>query len=115
MQGLSDDEDIPIIKFIYPSTKKVNRILSGILFAFSRLSKHSPRKFFSANIIEILEHEVCFEILIAINFDCKVISHVSYSPNVYPQDRAFDCAQIASDCNDRPIQTAENKSPDSEA
>ena len=40
---------------------------------------------------------------------CKVISHVSYSPNVYPQDRAFDCAHIASDCNDRAIQTAENK------
>ena len=34
MQGLSNDEDIPIIRFIYQSTKKANRSLSGVLFAF---------------------------------------------------------------------------------
>ena len=34
MQGLSNDEDIPIIKFINQSTKKANRSLSGVLFAF---------------------------------------------------------------------------------
>ena len=46
---------------------------------------------------------------IASNFDCKGISSVIDSTNVYPQDIAFDCAHIASDCNDRAIQTAENK------
>ena len=61
---------------------------------------------------------------IASNFDCKGISSVIDSTienhrtpikseqceiNVYPQDIAFDCAHIASDCNDRAIQTAESK------
>ena len=46
---------------------------------------------------------------IASNFDCKGISSVIDSTNVYPQDIAFDCAHIAYECNDRAIQTAESK------
>ena len=46
---------------------------------------------------------------IALNLDCKGISVVIDSPNIDPQDRVFDCAHIASDCNDRAIQTATNK------
>ena len=46
---------------------------------------------------------------IVLNFDCKGILFVIDSTNVYPQDIAFDCAHIASDCNDRAIQTAESK------
>ena len=55
---------------------------------------------------------------------CKVVSSVFDSSienhrtpikseqceiNVYPQDRAFDCAHIPSDCNDRAIRSAANK------
>ena len=47
--------------------------------------------------------------LVALNFECKGISHILHFPNVCPQDNAFDCAHIAYDCNDRAIQTAENK------
>ena len=36
---------------------------------------------------------------IALNFECKGISSVIDSTNGYPQDIAFDCAHIASDCN----------------
>ena len=43
------------------------------------------------------------------SYDTYGIASVIDSPNVYPQDIAFDCAHIASDYNDRAIQTAENK------
>ena len=67
---------------------------------------------FSVN-VRVCPYRVLLSLLevspIASNFDCKGISVVIDSTNVYPQDIAFDCTRIASDCNDRAIQTAENK------
>lgn len=39
----------------------------------------------------------------------KVISPSFNSPNIYSQDRTFDCVHIPYDCNDIAIQTVENK------
>ena len=89
---------------------------------------------FSVN-VRVCPYRVLLSLLevspIASNFDCKGISVVIDSTiknhrtpieseqceiNVYPrQDIAFNCAHIHYDCNDRAIQIAGNKNPDSEA